>query len=364
MSKARTPATHRRRGHAGFSLIEIMVGMVIALIGVVIMMEVLLTSDQRSRTSSAGNDATSSGAVLLHMMQRDLSQAGYGINALRLLGCNVVLPTHGAVVPLAPIVINPPAALVPAGDPNTDTLLTFTGNDNGQPEGNAVQTPPTGAVYLMQAPQAFMVNDYVVAHPGACTANLTLARVTAVSGTSVTVNTAQAGAATLYNMGRVPKVIAYRVRNGSLKSCDFMVADCRIDNAANWTDVVGNIVALRAQYGRDTSATGSMDGTIDVWDQTTPTNACGWSRTQAVRFALVARSSQFESKVDTATGQRTCDTVTTTAPTWLGTAGVAFNLTANPDSTPNTTWQCYRYKTFENTAPTRNVIWMGTQAAC
>ncbi|RYY66887.1 MAG: prepilin-type N-terminal cleavage/methylation domain-containing protein, partial [Comamonadaceae bacterium] len=147
MSKARIPTPGRRQ--AGFSLIEIMVGMVIAMVGVIIMMEVLMASDQRTRTSSAGNDALSSGAVMLHMMQRDLTQAGYGINALRLLGCNVVLP-NGAVVPLAPIVVNPPVALIPAGDPNTDTLLVFTGSDSGQPEGNSVLAPPVGNRYAVQ----------------------------------------------------------------------------------------------------------------------------------------------------------------------------------------------------------------------
>jgi type IV pilus assembly protein PilW len=361
MSHARRPNTASRRGLKGFSLIEIMVGMVIAMIGVIIMMEVLLTSDQRTRTSSSGNDALSSGAVMLHMMQRDLTQAGYGINAIRLLGCNLVLPGHGAVVPLAPVVVN--SALLPAGDPNTDTLLVFAGNDHGQPEGNAVQAI-AGSSYTMQAPSTFAENDYVVAHPGNCAANLTLARVTALTPVAVTVNTVQAGAATLYNLGKAPKIVAYAVRGGSLTSCDFMTADCR-NPGAHWTAVVGNIVALRAQYGRDTTAP-LMDGHIDLWDRTTPTSACGWARASAVRFALLARSSQFETMLDGA-GQRVCNPVTPQVPTWSGSTGpstATFNLAANPDGTANTEWQCYRYKTFENVAPTRNVVWMGVQAGC
>jgi type IV pilus assembly protein PilW len=96
---------------------------------------------------------------------------------------------------------------------------------------------------------------------------------------------------------------------------------------------------------------------VDDWNQTTPTTACGWLRAQAVRLVVVARSDKYESKIDTATGQRVCDTVTTAAPTWNGSAGAPILLTGS-------SWQCYRYQTFENITPTRNVIWMGTQAGC
>ena len=85
-----------RRGQRGFSLIEILVAMVIAMIAVVIMMEVLLSSDQRTRTSNAGNDALGTGAVMLHMLRRDVQQAGYGINTINLLGCNLTTPSGAA----------------------------------------------------------------------------------------------------------------------------------------------------------------------------------------------------------------------------------------------------------------------------
>lgn len=361
-----TPSALPRRAlraarHAGgFSLIEILVGMVIAMIGVVIMMEVLLTSEQRTRTSNTGNDALSGGAVMLQMMQRDLVQGGYGVNSLRLLGCNLVLPeSGGAVVPIAPVVINPPTTLIPAGDANTDRLLVFYGSDANQPEGNPVLATPVGTRYAVQSPASFAVGDRVIGHPGNCTANLTLARVVEPGALGpVEVNTIQAGATALYNLGATPRIVAYRVRNGALQSCDFMAADCRVNNATAWTEVVGNVVSLRAQYGRDTTATGPLDGIVDAWSQTTPTDACGWSGALAVRFALVARSTQYESRIDDTTKQRVCDPVTGTAPTWSGSAGAPINLSGAAD------WQCYRYRTFENVAPARNVVWMGVQAGC
>src|SRR5205085_4450035 len=150
---------------------------------------------------------------------------------------------------------------------------------------------------------------------------LTLTKVTDVTSLDVSVAAPLADATTLYNMGKAPHVIAYAVRNGSLTSCDYMAADCTNTSAANWTAVGGNIVSLRAQYGRDTTAP-AMDGTVDTWDQATPGNSCGWVRASTVRYALVARSATYETKID-ATGQRTCEQVTPAAPGWNGSAGAA-----------------------------------------
>lgn len=349
------PAGAARRGQHGFSLIEVLVGLVIAMIGVVIMMEVLITSEERTRTTGAGNDATSNGAIMMHLLQRDLAQAGYGINSVNLLGCTVSLPS-GGTVPLAPVVINPASSVIPAGDANTDRLLVFYGNDNGQPEGNEVFSI-AGSAYTVQAPASFQENDYVVAWPNGCAAAIPLARVTGTTGLTVTVNTPVAGAKTLYNMGQAPRVAAYMVKDGSLMTCDYLARDCSVYDATNWTALGSNIVSLRAQYGRDTAA-GSMDGVIDTWDATTPANACGWVRTSAVRYALVARSAQYESAIDTSTGQRTGEVVTGPAPQWKGSSDSPIDLSANAD------WQSYRYRTFQNIAPARNTVWMAGQSGC
>lgn len=208
----RTPHPSRQRG---FSLVEILIGMLIAMVGVVIMMEVLLTSEQRTRTTTTGNDALSSGAVMMHMLQRDLVQAGYGINSMNVLGCNLTLP-NGKVMALAPVTINPAPALVAAGDASTDTLLVFYSSDNGQPEGNIVYSADA-AEYTVQAPAAFEVNDYVVASPGGCGAGLTMTRVTAVTALTVTVAAATPAPTVLHNLGKAPRIVAYRVSGASLQ---------------------------------------------------------------------------------------------------------------------------------------------------
>lgn len=361
------------RSQAGFSMVEILVGLVIAMVGVAIMMEVLLTSEQRTRTTTGGNEALTSGAVMMHLMQRDLLQAGFGINAQRLLatGCSVELRT-GIVVPLAPVVINPrrpdaptvpgapPPLLLPAGDPNTDTLLVFYGSDNGQPEGHEV-LDTSGGTYAVRAGNSFRISDYVVAAPTLCNSSVRLAQVVQPpTATRVTVDVFNAAATALYNMGPQPRVVAYAVRNGALTSCDFMLADCR-NPGAQWTAVAADIVSLRAQYGHDTAPAGGADG-VDKWDQDTPTDACGWTRTTAVRLVLVARSSQYESQIDDATKQRVCEPVTPAPRAWSGSEAAPGNVVTPIDLSANPDWQCYRYRQFETVAPSRNIVWMRPQA--
>ncbi|GAB3776562.1 hypothetical protein GCM10028796_54260 [Ramlibacter monticola] len=373
-----SPSRRPLQRQGGFSLIEILVGMVIAMIGVAIMTEVLLTSDQRTRSTTAGNEALSSGAVMSHLIERDLVQAGFGINSPRLLGCNLEL-RPGVVVPLAPVTINPPTTVIPAGDANTDRLLIVYGSDNGQPEGQQIRGIQ-GAGYGVGASSALADNDYVVAAPPTCAGNLKLARVVPPRvNYLVNVDVLDPAAVTgiLYNLGRAPHIVAYAVRGGSLTSCDFMVSNCSSSpaSAANWTAVAGNIVSLRAQYGRDTAAAGAMDGIVDTWVTApappaaplAPMDACALARTPAVRFALVARSSQFESHLDPTTKQRVCEPVTHAgnAPRWEGSLATPNAPVPAPlDLSADAEWQCYRYRTFETVAPSRNINWIRTPASC
>ena len=350
-----------RRLSRGFSLIEIMVGLVIAMVGVVIMMEVLLSSEERSRTTGSANDALSTGAVTLHLLGRDLQQAGFAINATSLLNCSLALPS-GATVTLAPITVNPDVSIVPAGDANTDRLIVIYGNPTSQPEGNTV-SEVTGSDYRVQSPTSFNVGDWFITYPKSCAAALAMAKVTARTTSLITATAVNAAAVdgALYDMGKNPRVVAYRIKDAALQSCDFVANDCR-NEGAHWTAMSGNIASLRAQYGHDTNV-GSPDGIVDAWDQTSPTSACGWVKTTAVRVALVARSSQYESKIDS-TGQRVCDAVTGAAGTgelsWAGDSGAPLDVSA----TAPTTWQCYRYRKFEKIIPTRNVAWMAAQSGC
>lgn len=369
---------------SGFSLVEIMVGMVLGMLGMIVMMQVYSVSEGQKRSATGASDAQNNGAIALYGMQRDLRQAGYGFAAMSMFGCNVTMPS-GTTIPWAPVIINPAPGVIPAGDANSDTLLVIYGNTDGAPQGDAI-TAAAGPAYTVNTPGSYAVNDYVIAAPAACVGNLIFDRVAATGAVvagfktnPVTVANGPAGAAvtTLYNLGQAPRVQAYAIRGGNLTVCDYVANNCAgsVNNTAIWVPIANNIVNLRAQYGRDTATVAIAFASppvplpnyvVDTYDQATPSAAtvppspCGWARTSAVRIALTARSQQYVKEI-----------VTTNAPTWEGSTGVTGsaiglnNPTALPiDLSGNPDWQHYRYKVFQTVVPLRNITWMGVQSGC
>lgn len=343
------------RPAAGFSMVEILVGMAIGMIGILVMMQVFSVAEGHKRTTTAGGDAQSNGAIALFSLDREIRQSGYGTSDLSILGCNLVLPTGVTLNAQAPLTIN--HAGIPAGDANTDTLLMVAGSSNGSPEGDGIVRQTSTNVYSVMTPTSFAVEDWVVAQaqtrPTTC--SLRMEAVQAVNGTNppdVTVRTGVTGMSNgrLFNLGRTPRVQAYAVRGGNLTVCDLLVNDCgntaRLNDETVWVPVAGGIVSLRAQYGRDTSGP-PMDAVPDVYDQTAPGNACAWARVAAVRLALVVRSDQYE-KTE----------VTTAAPSWNGGTDLPIDLSAETD------WRHYRYKIFQTTVPIRNIVVLGARTAC
>lgn len=103
----------------GFTLVEIMVAMVIAMLGIVIIMQMATMFDAQKRTTTGGDDAQNTGAIALFGLQQNIQQAGYCYSTTQ--------PTlNGAT--LMPVDINLPA-LNGIVDPNTATLRVAYGND-------------------------------------------------------------------------------------------------------------------------------------------------------------------------------------------------------------------------------------------
>lgn len=316
-----------------------MVALVIGLAAAVIMLNLLTQVNASYRTTSGGSDAQNIGSVALHALQREIRHSGYGLAWPTLLGCTLALPSPSvATIPAAPIVINPSRDIVPSRDANTDALLVVSGNGDLLPQGNSI-TGISDTDYTVQQPGAFHVGDYVVAVPGICSDTLPVGRVTAVQ--SETISAVTGLGTRMYDLGSAPTVRAYAVRGGNLASCDLLAADC--SDVANWVVIASNVVSLRAEYGVDTSTT--LDGVVDSYTQTTPTTACGWQRTLAVRIALVARSPEYNKMAADGTN------VTASAPSWEGSVAITLSNDAE--------WQHYRYRTFQAVVPLRNMIWLG-----
>lgn len=362
----------------GFGLIEVMVGILIGLAAVIVMMRLMLDSDTARRTTAGGNDALVNATVALYGLERDVRSSAFGVNAFAILGCSLSYTTTqdnaSVSLPLSPTTINPATSLVPAGDSNTDTLLVITTTNNGSSEGDALIATSVAGTYQVTSPGSFAVGDYVVAQnstrPSPCTLPLNQVSVIDSSTAKLTVanNTVGLGAGSLvFNLGKTLSLHAYAVRNGNLTQCDYLRYNCgssytsTLDSTV-WVPVGSNIVALRAQYGRDTS-TALMDGTLDTYDQTTPGSSadtsglnlyCAWSRVLTLRMAVVARSPQYDKTLPTSS-----------APVWDGST-VSTTAPTNPSAAPIvlsslTDWTAYRYRLASTLVPLRDMIWSGSQ---
>lgn len=356
------------RHNAGFSLVEIMVGMVLGMFGIIIMLQVFSLAEGQKRATASGGDAQTSGAIALYGLQRDMRQSGHGVSDTKLAACNVTLRAGVTLNLMAPVTIN--HASVPAADSNTDTLLIVYGNANGTPQGDGITAQPAATTYTMQTASSFVIGDRVIAAPrtraSPCVLSVDTVANTASPNVFPTTGVAGMSGGTLFNLGLSPKVLVYAIRSGNLTVCDFMVADCAavgsVGDSTIWVPIANNVVSLRAQYGRD--ANNPMDGIVDTYNQTAIANACDVAKVSAIRVALVARSANYEKTA-----------VTAASPTWEGSTAqvataptnptaVAIDVTLNPDGSANANWQNYRYRVFQTVVPIRNIAWQGAQSGC
>ena len=377
----RRPSRTFRRMH-GFSLLELMVSLVIGMFSVLVIMQVLAGTATSRRIAIGGGDAQLNGVAAMRALELDIEHAGLGLQSFNISGCSLSYVTTGdaatvTLPALVPVVVNPATAVVPAGDANTDVLLVASGNSSSPSEGDSLTAATSGTAYVVTTPDAFVAGDQVLAAAATrgATCALQLARVTAVSGYTLTVSGGTAGlpsGSVVYNLGSAPTVRAYAIRNGDLTVCDYLAYNCGSATYAStyastgsslaWVPVASNMVSLRAQYARDTSgivgAISTMDGVVDSYDQVTPGSAgdataiplyCRWARVIGVQMVLVARNPQFVRP------SPTTPLPTTTAPTWAGSPAIDLSNIAS--------WQNYRYDTTQTIVPMRNVIWQGSQAS-
>ena len=71
-----TPPSSRRA--RGMTLIEVLVGIAIGLVGMLVMFQILTVWDARTRANTAGGDAQVSGSIAMYNLERDLRLAGMG----------------------------------------------------------------------------------------------------------------------------------------------------------------------------------------------------------------------------------------------------------------------------------------------
>lgn len=386
------------------SLIELMVGAAIGLIGIVIITHIYLTNEQHKRATTAAGGAQTNGAIALYALERDIRQAGFGLNTSAAYKCNCdqttysgcsaiqyyfdgkfSFPPNGSILnarnslSMYPFIIT--GSLAPGGH-GPDTLSVFYGSDNERMLSTAlvesmiipaadIKVDGTagfekGNLIVLQGPE-------VPAVPPGMSSTFPCAM---YQVTDVVAETLKHDAGVWNPPGGMPLVVAQgwakdytRILNlGSRPVWKTFGIKYDATNTINYgklqvtdqfrylteglptQDLMDGIVDLQAQYGKDLDG----DGVVDLWTKVLPRppnanfDAIDIMQAIAVRLAVLARDDHYH-KPSTAGGP--CEATTAAnRPTWSGGAFLTFDA---PGALPS----CYKYRVFETVVPLRNVLW-------
>ena len=359
----------------GFSLVEVMVAVAIALIGIVVIFQVLQVWEERKRTTSSGSDAQVTGAIAIYNLDRDIKQAGYGIGMSTYLGCTVNAydtsrGTPAFTFPLYPVQIIDGASgaadqiiILYGSSPSFVANQTFTTSSatakrtsvrSGFNKGDLVIVAGNGVgsaancdlveITSNTNADALTIDHAVGAYTNEYPSQSVTARYNNPAGTGGTYSSGG-----LHNLGPgnllSPATLAQPRRNTwAIRTNNALAWSDSLHDNATWNEVAEGIINLQAEYGLDANNDNQIAAA--EWTTTTPTD---WSKVRAIRIGLLSRSQQYEKLA-----------VTTTAPSWAGGSFTMTNLDGSAGSTApgdDTDWRHYRYRVFERVIPLRNVIW-------
>ncbi|MBI5861494.1 MAG: PilW family protein [Rhodocyclales bacterium] len=389
MATLTTPLNSRRS--QGFTLVEVLVGMAVALIGMVMMFQSMQVWESRKRTTTGGSDAQVSGSIALFSLERDLKMAGFGFGNATAMNCTVSAydSTRSApgtfTFPMVPVLIGDGAA----GAPDSITVLYGSGTTLSSSQSFNNLTPlPTVAndgFKRTNTRTGLRPGDLMIAADSGnavcglfeITGNANADGLTVDHGTGAYLNftnnqnvTAQTmlsaaalarlqaqflnnsgsaryndgtakgvgSAGSLFNLGTFPQLNVWQITNRR-----FLTVGNTLANPPAPTEVAEGIINLQAEYGVDTNGNGVFDAS--EWSAAAPAN---WQKLRAIRIALLARSQQYEKTA-----------VTTVAPAWAGGAFTMTNVDGTADTAPGNAndWRHYRYRVYETVIPLRNIIW-------
>ena len=380
----------------GFSLVEVLVGMLIGLIGTMVIFQVFAVAEGQKRTTTSGGDAAQSAAFALFTLERDLRISGLGFNNSGLMGCTLrvydddlpapksrlqslspgggtagagVVPDTLSVAYSSNAMISPPMQVAGAGVSGTQPLFV---DDRGYTQVGDVMViadVENGDVKVVAGVPKHCVMFRVTSLP-AGTNELGHAPVPGsyidAGGTSRTIryNHPSVGLnndTSLPSLTFLPPDIAhnggYVYKLGdTVVSATYYVYNNRLmrrDNLGNSTtpmEIADGIVQMKVMYGLD--ADNNHQIATSEWTSVAPTTTAGMKQLLAVKVALVARSALKE-KADPISG--VCAT-TTVYPQWYGASSsggdIALDISADPD------WKCYRYKVLQTVVAVRNGAWV------
>lgn len=357
---------------AGFSLVELLVGLIIGLLATLVIMQVFAVFEGQKRSTSGNADAQTNGSIALHNMERDIQMAGYG------------LPIPMADKDNASLKCNPSPDFDPDNNPGTPNNiglfpLVITDGTISDVVTARYSTTAMGAIPVKIGLAANLADISVENNIGCNDGDVVLiADGTTCMMTAIADDSNDGGKNDGAN-GTSNDDTHLGLRNGVLgvsplksqakltcmgKWQEFTYAVVNNQLTLNGTPVVSEVVNMQAQYGISATANSGVvvswvNATNDVGNWVAPT-VDERQLIKAVRIVVVARNGLLEKEVVTAACTTDKGVVNNGPCAWDDTnfnAAPQIDLSKNADGTDNPDWQRYRYKAFETIIPLRNMLW-------
>lgn len=368
---------------AGFSLIELMVGLTIGLVTVLVVTQVMAVSESHRKSSSSGSDTIVNAALGLYTIERDGKNAGYGMTTIAgSVGCPIKAKNGSTASEflLAPVTIADGAS----GAPDVVRFMASEKNGISLPMRISVDHPKTSAVFFVESDLGVEDSDMMVAVPNPMVPGTNWCSVFQVTndpnpGGGGNNGGGQGQNKVLHNSGQsswnqptndIFPAAGYKAGDYVINMGNLLDHEYKIDLVKNMLvlreyymktgthadkDLYPHIVQLQAAYGKDTDA----DSAVDTWNATAPTTPAEWQQIRAVRLAIVARGQVQEGVVtlDGANAASTCASATPHPAAVCWKPDPAGNGEKIDVSASSTNWSRYRYRVVETTIPLRNIIW-------
>jgi type IV pilus assembly protein PilW len=378
---------HRQQG---FSLIDIMVGIVIALVAMLVVYQVFAVGEQFKRNTTSIGEAQVNGLLASFALGLQLANSG---NALALAAQDLIsCEDHALTEPdltkrFAKSWRPLPILVFDSGSPDTPDSFLVSYSTSTNIVAPAPVIDASKGNYVVQSPNGFhsktsgdLWDDLIVAIertpnatvPGKCVA----ARVTNVVPSANPACTSAQGCVELtvtgaplnpsysvFNIGAAEDVqkIAYEVvQEGTSKPCApttpptpcALRSTRLVDNtgalAAVTNPLASNIVNLKVQYGIDTDSDGLLDDWVPATGQWAPdvmtqAGVAKINQIKAVRIGVIVRSDQFDKNF-------TQDVPWSMFDGANKITGTPFKQSVSPPGN-------WRYRVYETVVPLRNEIW-------
>ncbi|MFK2876825.1 PilW family protein [Rhodanobacter hydrolyticus] len=355
----------------GFSLVELMVGILVSLIGILAIMAAFSVYEGKKRTTTSGDDAQQNGSFALYDLERQVRSAGSGLvqgKNYSVWGCPITALTFAAMpAPFNNTALKLPATtqavpvLIAAGGTSPDVISVVGGNPSQQVFKIGVTSAPTGGAVVVGNSFGILPNDYLLG---------TLANGTCQLGQAVTVTTASnsftvaaatttvtglANSVNLFDLGPGPVFTLFGVDPTSNSLVSFDQLQRTANGGIGTLPIADGIVQMKALYGihDGTGPTGESVYAVDKWVQpvgttwgigalTASATAAAAAATQivAIRVAVVAQS-RLPERASDYTGPATL-TLFPDLPT-----ADQYNIAVQTQ---------YRYKIYDTTIPIRNAM--------